>query len=398
MARALACRSSRQNPPPTGKDEPAGPAATEGSDTYAPAPAVSRASTLALPAAPSLASAAVDSMIRYLEADLQRILRIILETKPPAPAPQPLFFPDGSCERPLKARFPELFCDMTQMECYNFIQQCKDYFATAGTKGPNQVLFAATFLREQALFRWQQHKAKNAGKTNVPLTQEEFKTFLCRSLRESQVFVDSIWRTIRKDYQYQLKEVIDWAAHIEHLQTVLKEFNPVAAPTEEVLICYFCDGLRPSIRAQTNKRVQDLDTWEEAIKKTIDAEAKAACQPQSLRKEMDNRCPQCHWPTKTDEPAREPSDTDNNSFRPQESKTQALQRSENADTSEKAWKEKKKNDQRNKRDRRAQEGSTLATGINTKTSGGDNSKRKNRPDPVQITGWNCNQKGHYSSK
>ena len=72
---------------------------------------------------------------------------------------------------------------------------------------------------------------------------------------------------------------MDWAAYLEYLQTVLKEFDLAAAPTEEVLICYFCNGLRLSIRAQTNKQDQDLDTWEEAIKKTINAEVKAAYQP-----------------------------------------------------------------------------------------------------------------------
>ena len=140
------------------------------------------------------------------------------------------------------------------------------------------------------MFRWQQHKAKNAGETDVPLTWEEFKAFLRRSLGESRAFVDSIWRTIRRDSQYQQEEVMDWAAHLEHLQTVLREFDSAAAPNEEVLIRYFCDGLRPSIRTQTDERGRDLDTWEEAIKKAINAEAKAACQPQSLMREMDNQC------------------------------------------------------------------------------------------------------------
>ena len=205
MARPPARRSPCRNSLPTGKDEPAGPAPTEGSDTYTPAPAVSRAPTPApAPApAPPLAPAPVDAdaTVRYSEADLQRILRTVLEVRPlaPAPAPQPLVFPDGPCERPLKARFPELYCGKTHMECYNFIQQCEDHFATAGAKGPNRVPFAATFLREQALFHWQQHKAKNAGETDVPLTWEAFKAFFYRSLGESQAFVDSIWRTIRRD-------------------------------------------------------------------------------------------------------------------------------------------------------------------------------------------------------
>ena len=53
---------------------------------------------------------------------------------------------------------------------------------------------------------------------------------------------------------------MDWAAHLEHLQTMLRKFNSTAALNEEVLICYFCDGLRPSIQAQTDERGQELDT------------------------------------------------------------------------------------------------------------------------------------------
>ena len=205
MARPLACHSARQNPPPTGKNKPAGPASTKGSDIYTPVPAMSRAPTPALASAPVLpltpAPADANATVRYLEADLQQIFRTVLEVRPlaPAPAPQPLVFPDGPCERPLKARFLELYCGKTHIECYNFIQQYEDHFATAGAKGRNRVPFAATFLREQALFRWQQYKAKNAGETDVPLTWEEFKAFLRRSLGESQAFVDSIWRTIRRD-------------------------------------------------------------------------------------------------------------------------------------------------------------------------------------------------------
>ena len=81
---------------------------------------------------------------------------------------------------------------------------------------------------------------------------------------------------------------MDWAAHLEHLQTVLKEFDSAATPNDKVLICYFRDRLRSFIRAQTDERGRDLDTWEEAIKKVIDAELKAVCQPQSLMGEMDN--------------------------------------------------------------------------------------------------------------
>ena len=124
MARPPTCHNPCRNSPPTGEDKPAGPARTEDSDTYTSALAVSCAPIPAPPATfiLALAPAAVDSMVRYLEADLQQILRIILETRPLAIVPQSLVFPDGPCKRPLKARFPELYYSKTHIRCYNFIQ------------------------------------------------------------------------------------------------------------------------------------------------------------------------------------------------------------------------------------------------------------------------------------
>ena len=86
--------------------------------------------------------------------------------------------------------------------------------------------------------------------------------------------------------------------------------------------------------------------------------------------------------------------------RPQESKALAPQRSDSAETSEKARKEKKKNDCQNKRDGCAQKGYTPATGVNT-TNADDNKKKKNvsnRRDPSEVVCYNCNKTGHYSNK
>ena len=71
MTRPFTCCSLCRNPPLTGKDEPAGPAPTEGSDTYILALAMSCAPILAPPVAPApaLAPAAVNSMVKYSEAD-----------------------------------------------------------------------------------------------------------------------------------------------------------------------------------------------------------------------------------------------------------------------------------------------------------------------------------------
>ena len=69
---------------------------------------------------------------------------------------------------------------------------------------------------------------------------------------------------------------MDWAAHLEHLQTILCEFDADAVISKPVLIRLFRNGLRPSICAQAKQEGCQKNTWDQAIKKTITAEAKAA--------------------------------------------------------------------------------------------------------------------------
>ena len=69
---------------------------------------------------------------------------------------------------------------------------------------------------------------------------------------------------------------MDWAAHLEYLQVVLREFDFVAAPNEGIMIWYFWESLRPSIQAQLDVKDRDLDSWDEVVNKTVDAEAKAS--------------------------------------------------------------------------------------------------------------------------
>ncbi len=59
---------------------------------------------------------------------------------------------------------------------------------------------------------------------------------------------------IKRDSQYQQEKVQDWAAHLEYLLAVLKEFDPTNTPNETTLIRYFREGLCPSIRAQLDHR------------------------------------------------------------------------------------------------------------------------------------------------
>ncbi len=183
------------------------------------------------------------------------------------------------------------------MECYNFYQQCKDHFVICGATGPNRILFADFFLRDQINFRWQQHKRKLEAENSVPISWDEFKAFLRKALGDSQAFVDSYWTKIKKDSQDKQEEVLDWATHLEHLQAMLKEFDPTCAPNETTLIRYFRAGLRPSIWAQLDQRRRDLDSWEEVVEKTDDAEAKTNLQPPFYVRDVDVMCPKGHRPS-----------------------------------------------------------------------------------------------------
>ncbi len=183
------------------------------------------------------------------------------------------------------------------MECYNFCQQSEDHFATCGPIGPNRIPFATSFLRDRINFRWQQHKRNLEAESSVPISWDEFKAFLHKALGDSRAFVDSYGTKIRRDSQYQQEEVLDWTAHLKHLQAVLKEFDPSGAPNETTLIRYFREGLRPSIRAQLDHRRRDLDGWEEVVEKAGDIKVKANLQPPFYVRVIDARCSKGHRPS-----------------------------------------------------------------------------------------------------
>ena len=119
--------------------------------------------------------------------------------------------PPAERERSLKAKVPEVYYSKSHMDCYHFCQQCEDHFETAGATGNNRTPFAASFLRGNISVRWTQYKRRHRGEELTPITWTEFKAFLRKNLGESKSFVDSIWRKLKRDSQYQLEEVYDWA-------------------------------------------------------------------------------------------------------------------------------------------------------------------------------------------
>ena len=67
------------------------------------------------------------------------------------------------------------------------------------------------------------------------------------------------------------------------------------------MIQYFWEGLRPSIRAQLDVWGRDLDSWEKAVEKAVNAEAKALLQSPPSTRDMNSRCPRGNRPAKKEE-------------------------------------------------------------------------------------------------
>ncbi len=224
----------------------------------------------------------------------------------------------------------------------------------------------------------------------MPISWEEFKAFLQKALGDSRNFVDSYWMKIKRDSQYQLEEVLDWAAHLEPLQAVLKEFVPTAALNEETLICYFREGLRPSIRAQLDNRGRDLDAWDEMVEKTVNAEAKASLQPPSGTRKIDSRCSKGYRPlVKKDKDNTYWEQRDETSNKDKEkAKCHNLLSSANQPQTQAS------NSKR--RQRKGRGGGHPATGVNaTKVVKKDKDKAN---DLSHVECYTYKQKGHYANK
>lgn len=73
----------------------------------------------------------------YLNKEIQEIIRTVMEARSATVK--------GPRKRLLKARFPNIYGSDNHLVCYNFYEQYKDYFATAGAKESNCILFVAFF-------------------------------------------------------------------------------------------------------------------------------------------------------------------------------------------------------------------------------------------------------------
>ena len=91
-----------------------------------------------------------------------------------------------------------------------------------------------------------------------------------------------------------MEEAQDWASYFQHLQSILSEFDLIRTPNKLTMICYFREGLKPSIKVEIEQQDRESTNFEEMVQKAVNAETKAGLRSSIMVWELDARCPKGH--------------------------------------------------------------------------------------------------------
>ena len=68
--------------------------------------------------------------------------------------------------------------------------------------------------------------------------------------------------------------MLDWAAHLEYLQSILLEYNLVKASIKPIMLRYFWKNSKLLILAELKYHDLELESFDQMVKKTINVKAK----------------------------------------------------------------------------------------------------------------------------
>ena len=137
--------------------------------------------------------------------------------------------------------------------------------------------------------------------------------------------------------------MLDWVAHLEHLQSILFKYDPVGATTKPTMLRYFCKDLKPSILAELKHQDLELKSFNQMLKKTVNVKAKVALQPRFNTKKIDQNCPiGSHSANSTIAKSQSNIMKDHRTKKPKVRGTESLSGLQRSESSEKTRKEKKK--------------------------------------------------------
>ena len=84
--------------------------------------------------------------------------------------------------------------------------------------------------------------------------------------------------------------MLEWTAHLKHLQSILLAYNPVKAQAESTMLRYFQEGLRLSILAELQNEDHELENFLQIVMKAVAAKAKANIRSRAITKDIDQHC------------------------------------------------------------------------------------------------------------
>ncbi len=189
-----------------------------------------------------------------------------------------------------------------------------------------------------------------------------------------------------------MEEVQDQAAYLEHLQSILLEFDANNAPREGQLNRTFYDGLRPSIKLWIADIGEDIP-WDDLIRAANKAKAKSKIQG-SIH--LDQWCPKGKRPLKISLNFRNDlAEKEKATFLQVKASLPAFDQSE---APKKIRKEKKKTWQQKERTKKdPKEGSPAPAALGNNTVQATGSQKKKARDASEVTCYSCTKKGHYAS-
>ena len=185
---------------------------------------------------------------------------------------------------------------------------------------------------------------------------------------------------------------------MEHLQSILIEFDPTATPTELTIVRYFEEGLKPSIKAEMDQDATHLDDYEELVATAVRAKVKAGLRPSFYIRETDIQVSQGNRPAHTTahKVQTQGAVSCGDESRGKDPASTPVSASTDPESPDKARKDKKKKQHRDKKDSRESR-DTSTSRVNV-TEVGDKKMRWKRKDPSKVTCYNFNKLGHYANK
>ena len=157
------------------------------------------------------------------------------------------------------------------------------------------------------------------------------------------------------------------------------------------MICYFWEGLKPSIKVEIEQQDRESMDFEEMVQRAVNAEAKAGLRSSTMVRESDARCPRGHRPSHNTSSKVQTQGTTAKEPRSKEPKPKdpkpAPLRDDAAEPAKKEDRKEKKKKLRNQR--REHTGEQIpAIGVNTEAP-----KKK-----LKARCFTCNKKGHYANE